>query len=284
MALIPEFYMDAVVALGVEQQAGQKKWCATGFLVGKKVDENAYQIFLVTNKHVFQGEKHMLVRLNLPHTTTAKDFSIALIKDNGEKVYSEHPNNVVDVACVYINGAFVQKELGGSICYFELDSHTLTRKEMLENEIVEGSLVYTLGFPAGLVGVTTKAPLCRLGCISRIKESVNVEGFMLDTQNFPGSSGSPVINRLETSFLEGSKHFNKTCLIGILASYIPYADKLTSFQTGKVMQITQENSGLAIAYSVDAIKEVIELETKRIEAIFTEQKDGNNESDDQSED
>lgn len=282
MALIPEFYMDAVVALGVEQQTGQKKWCATGFLVGKKVDENAYQIFLVTNKHVFQGEKHMLVRLNLPHTTTAKDFSIDLIKDNGEKVYSEHPNNVVDVACVYINGAFVQKELGG-ISYFELDSHTLTRKEMLENEIVEGSLVYTLGFPAGLVGVTTKAPLCRLGCISRIKESVNVEGFMLDTQNFPGSSGSPVINRLETSFLEGSKHFNKTCLIGILASYIPYADKLTSFQTGKVMQITQENSGLAIAYSVDAIKEVIELETKRIEAIFTEQKDGNNESDDQSE-
>lgn len=283
MALIPEFFMDAVVALGVEQ-GDSKKWCATGFLIGKKVTEGSYQIFLVTNKHVFQGEKHMLVRLNLPHTTTAKDFSIDLIKDNGEKVYSEHPNNVVDVACVYINGAFVQKELGGSICYFELDSHTLTRKEMLENEIVEGSLVYTLGFPAGLVGVTTKAPLCRLGCISRIKESVNVEGFMLDTQNFPGSSGSPVINRLETSFLEGSKHFNKTCLIGILASYIPYADKLTSFQTGKVMQITQENSGLAIAYSVDAIKEVIELETKRIEAIFTEQKDGNNESDDQSED
>lgn len=282
MALIPEFFMDAVVALGVEQ-GDSKKWCATGFLIGKKVTEGSYQIFLVTNKHVFQGEKHMLVRLNLPHTTTAKDFSIDLIKDNGEKVYSEHPNNVVDVACVYINGAFVQKELGGSICYFELDSHTLTRKEMLENEIVEGSLVYTLGFPAGLVGVTTKAPLCRLGCISRIKESVNVEGFMLDTQNFPGSSGSPVINRLETSFLEGSKHFNKTCLIGILASYIPYADKLTSFQTGKVMQITQENSGLAIAYSVDAIKEVIELETKRIEAIFTEQKDGNNESDDQSE-
>ena len=281
MALIPEFFMDAVVALGVEQ-GDSKKWCATGFLIGKKVTEGSYQIFLVTNKHVFQGEKHMLVRLNLPHTTTAKDFSIDLIDDNGEKMYSEHPYGLVDVACVYINGATVQKELGG-ISYFELDSHTLTRKEMLENEITEGALVYTLGFPSGLVGLTTKAPLCRLGCISRIKESVNVEGFMLDTQNFPGSSGSPVINRLETSFLEGSKHFNKTCLIGILASYIPYADKLTSFQTGKVMQITQENSGLAIAYSVDAIKEVIELETKRIEAIFTEQKDGNNESDDQSE-
>ena len=113
MALIPEFYMDAVVALGVEQQAGQKKWCATGFLVRKKVDENAHQIFLVTNKHVFQGEKHMLVRLNLPHTTTAKDFSIDLIDDNGEKMYSEHPYGLVDVACVYINGATVQKELGG---------------------------------------------------------------------------------------------------------------------------------------------------------------------------
>ena len=92
MALIPEFYMDAVVALGVEQ-AGKKKWCATGFLVGRKVEENSYQIFLVTNKHVFQGEKHMLVRLNIPNTTRAKDFSIDLIKDNEEKLYSEHPNS-----------------------------------------------------------------------------------------------------------------------------------------------------------------------------------------------
>ncbi len=277
MALIPEFYMDAVVALGVEQ-AGKKKWCATGFLVGRKVEENSYQIFLVTNKHVFQGEKHMLVRLNIPNTTRAKDFSIDLIKDNEEKLYSEHPNSSVDVACAYINGPIVQKELGGSICFFELDDHTLTRKEMLENEITEGSLVYTLGFPSGLVGVTTKAPLCRLGCISRIKESVNKQGFLLDTQIFPGSSGSPVINRLETSFLEGSQQFNKTCLIGIIASYIPYEDTLVSSQTGKPMQITQENSGLAIAYSVDAIKEVIDIEMKKIESLA--QKDDNNESDD----
>lgn len=282
MALIPEFFMDAVVALGVGQGIS-KRWLATGFLVGRKVSENSYQIFLVTNKHVFKDKREMIARLNLPHETIAKDFSIDLIEGNDEKVYSEHPNSSVDVACVYINGAFVQKELGGSLCFFELDAHTLTRKEMLENEIAEGALVYTLGFPSGLVGLTTKSPFCRLGCISRIKELVNDEGFILDTQNFPGSSGSPVINKLETSYLEGSKHFNKTSLIGIIASYIPYTDTLVSSQTGEVMQITRENSGLAIVYTVDAIKEVVELEAKRIETILN-QKDEKNESDDKGED
>lgn len=280
MALIPEFFMDAVVALGIEQGV-IKKWIATGFLVGRIVRDNEYQIFLITNKHVFKNQKKMLVRMNLPHEVQAKDYKIALLNEEGVKAYSEHPQKEVDVACVSINGEMLQKELG-EVSFFRLESHALTRQQMIDNEITEGSLVYTLGFPSGLVGITTKAPLCRMGCISRIREAVNIDGYLLDTQNFPGSSGSPVINRLETNYLQGSKHYDKTCLIGIIAAYIPYQDALISSQTGKAMQVTQENSGLAIAYSVDAIKEVVELESQRIQALGV-QKNGNNESDDQSE-
>ena len=210
----------------------------------------------------------------LPHETVAKDFLIQLINDTGEKVYSEHPDPLVDVACVYIDGLIMQRELGKISCFI-LENHALDRKEMLDNEITEGALVYTLGFPVGLVGLDTKVPICRLGCISKIKEPVNNKGYLIDTQNFPGSSGSPVINRLEAIYLEGSKHYDRTSLVGIIAAYIPYEQQLVSSQTGKLMQITQENSGLAIAYSVDAIKEVLELESNRIK---TEQKQ--NESND----
>ena len=278
MAIIPEFFNDAVVVLGVVQ-GENKSWCATGFLVGRKVAEDSYRIFLVSNKHVFQGNKVMIARLNLPHETVAKDFLIQLINDTGDKVYTEHPDPLVDVACVYIDGLIMQRELGKISCFI-LENHALDRKEMLDNEITEGALVYTLGFPVGLVGLDTKVPICRLGCISKIKEPVNNKGYLIDTQNFPGSSGSPVINRLEAIYLEGSKHYDRTSLVGIIAAYIPYEQQLVSSQTGKLMQITQENSGLAIAYSVDAIKEVLELESNRIKTEQKKQKENQNESND----
>lgn len=264
MALIPEPYMDAVVALGIKNNT-TKRWVATGFLVGKQVAEG-YKIYLITNKHVFAGTKDMVVRFNIPHQVEAKDFDISLVGENDIKLYSVHPDEQVDVACMYINGVTLEKQLGTVSC-FVLGENTLSRSEMIENEITEGSLIYTLGFPAGLVGLQSKAPLCRMGCISRIKEPVNSSGFLLDTQNFPGSSGSPVINRLESNRLQGSKCFNKTCLIGIIAAYIPYKDVLVSKQTGETMQINQENSGLAIAYTVDAIREVISVEDARVAAI-----------------
>ena len=132
---------------------------------------------------------------------------------------------------------------------------------------IEGSIIYSLGFPSGLVGVDSKVPLCRMGCISKIKEPCDVNGYLLDIQNFPGSSGSPVINRIEANHLKGTKAYNSTRLIGIMAKYIPYRDVLISRQTGKEMQIIQENSGIAVAYDVNLIKETVEIEFARIKAL-----------------
>ena len=52
-----------------------------------------------------------------------------------------------------------------------------------------------------------------------------------------------------------------------MAKYIPYRDVLISRQTGKEMQIVQENSGIAVAYDVNAIKETVEMEFARIKAL-----------------
>jgi len=46
MALIPQRYLDSVVAIGVNIN-NEKKWIGTGFIVGRKRDqENLYDTFL----------------------------------------------------------------------------------------------------------------------------------------------------------------------------------------------------------------------------------------------
>lgn len=261
MALIPQIYEDAVVALGIEQN-GQRIWVATGFIVARKNENGGYNTFLVTNKHVFNGFDYLLVRFNIVGKITAKDFRIQL-KHGFSIDYSSHPNPAVDVACILIDPNTLSNELGG-LSAFDLDEMSLTWQDMIDNDIIEGTSVFSLGFPSGLVGIDTKAPLCRIGCIARNKEKVNCEGYLIDIQNFPGSSGSPVINKIDANCLRGTKTLDKTVLIGVLASYIPYKDTLFSRQTGLDMQIIQENSGIAIAYTVDAIKEVVELEFNRV--------------------
>ena len=67
MALIPPAYLNSVVSIGVEKKNDKNepefKSLATGFLIGKAVDEKneqgqqSYRLFLVTNRHVFYNQK-----------------------------------------------------------------------------------------------------------------------------------------------------------------------------------------------------------------------------------
>lgn len=265
MAIIPQIFNDAVVAIGATDEKGEKKWLATGFVVARKNENGGYNTFLVTNKHVLEcGLKKLLLRFNVSGKIDAKDYPIDLLDEKGRCVFTSHPS--ADVACMLLNASVLNADLG-NVSAFVLDDLALTRDQMIENEVVEGTIVYTLGFPSGLVGVDSKVPLCRMGCISKVKEPVNGQGYLLDIQNFPGSSGSPVINRIESNFLKGTKQFNSTRLIGIIASYIPYIEELVSKKTGKTMQVLQENSGIAIAYDVDSIKATVELEFARAKAL-----------------
>ena len=265
MAIIPQIYNDAVVAIGALKKDGSKVWYATGFVVARKNEEGGYNTFLVSNKHVFDdGSKSILLRFNISGKIDAKDYVAKLIDDQGNKGFSVHPQS--DVACLLLNQNILSTDLG-SLSAFDLEELSLTRKQMIENDVIEGSIIYSLGFPSGLVGIDSKVPLCRMGCIAKIKEQYYENGYLLDIQNFPGSSGSPVINRIEANHLQGTKVYNSTKLIGIMAKYIPYRDVLVSRQTGIDMQIVQENSGIAVAYDVDSIKETVEIEFSRVKSL-----------------
>ena len=118
----------------------------------------------------------------------------------------------------------------------------------------------------GLVNIKSTTPICRMGCIARIDkaEITETKNILLDIQNFPGNSGSPIITRPELSAIGGTKAFNKSTLIGIIHSYIPYQETLVNSQTEKIVEIRSENSGIAMANPVEFIREVVEMEYARI--------------------
>lgn len=53
MAIIPDFFLNAVVALGIDGGDGKKHWIGTGFIVGRKeIDNpNLSTYYIITNKH-----------------------------------------------------------------------------------------------------------------------------------------------------------------------------------------------------------------------------------------
>ena len=104
-----------------------------------------------------------------------------------------------------------------------------------------------------------------MGCIARmsqeqIDESNNI---LMDIQNFPGNSGSPVFLRPEPLAIKGTEGFSRCVLIGIIHSYIPYRDYLVSRQTGETIEVRTENSGLANMHPVEFIREVVNIEHQR---------------------
>lgn len=271
MAIIPTSFMNAVVALGMEGRDGKKYWIGTGFIVGRNEENDSKRstYYIVTNKHVIKNQSKIYVRFNSLGESLVKDYPIDLFEADGTPAFSAHPDRDTDIIAIQIEPQTLVKDksIWGA---FNLDQHSLTLEQMEKTGVEEGSLVYALGFPMNLVGVI-KAPICRLGCISRVSDAFirnqvneNPE-FLVDAQVFPGNSGGPIVYRPEETSITGTPTNTSANLIGILSAYIPYEDTLISQQTGKPIMIQQENSGLTIVHPVDRIKEVVEIEWQRIE-------------------
>lgn len=266
MSIIPKQFLDAVVSLGVKNPSNTF-WVGTGFIVGRREEgnPNLSTFYIVTNKHVVSNRDKIEVRFNNENSTNVKDYTAPLVI-NGKKVYSEHPNNNVDVIAIQINAKLLISDKSKWSAY-DLESNTLTLEQMKNTGVDEGTYVYTLGFPMNLVGNFNNSPICRSGCISRVYDAFSMvekaESFLVDAQAFPGNSGGPVINRPEIVSIQGTPYNSKANLIGILSAYIPYRDVLVSRQTQQETMILTENSGLTIVHPVDRIKEVVENEYLR---------------------
>ena len=263
MAIIPQTFLESVVSIGVRNTVAIN-WIGTGFLVVKPVAENKYQPFLITNKHVLEKKNSVVIRMRKSDTHELVIVDVPLI-NNGELLYSCHPDNNVDIAAVLIVGGYLDKNML-SASAFNIDSSLLTSQEVIEKGGGEGTGIFMLGFPMGLVNTKSMAPICRSGCIARIDtdEIRETKNMLLDIQNFPGNSGSPIITHPEIVSIDGTKALSMCALIGIVHAYIPYQEKLINSQTGCTVEIRSENSGIAMANPAEYIKETVEIEMARI--------------------
>lgn len=257
MAIIPEFFINSVISIGVRNNTGIS-WIGTGFFIVRNVDvEGNARPMLVTNKHVLANTCGIVLRMKI-RDSSALGIVDAALYENGIKLYYEHPNENIDIAVLPLNGNFITDN-NIDFAAFDIDKHAMTSEELRHEGVDEGTLIHMLGFPMGLVNTNSTLPICRLGCVARISATQILESYniLADIQNFPGNSGSPIVTRPEIVSIEGTKSLNKSVLVGIVHSYIPYTENLINSQTQQIVEIRSENSGIALVHPVEFIREVV---------------------------
>lgn len=194
-----------------------------------------------------------------------QEVDLPLLNLDKSPRYALHDMEEVDIAVLCINAQYIlDNKL--EFPYINIDTNAMSTTELRENGAEEGSIVYMLGFPMKLVNVSSNRPLSRIGCIARMSESQIQEqhNILVDIQNFPGNSGSPIITRPEFMHIEGTESLTKSVLVGIVHSYIRYQESLINNQTKEVVEIRSENSGIANVHPVEYIREIIDKIYPRI--------------------
>lgn len=274
MALIPPFFLDCVVAIGFLASTGTTDVMATGFLYGQPIQqqnvlepnkEQLYSVYLVTNRHVFEGHDKTFIKFNPQGNEPTRDFELNLTDTNKQNIWFTHPDPAIDIAIISINAQVLKKE-NVEFSFFQSDHNILTVATAKELGLTEGDGVFVLGFPMGMIGKERNYVIVRGGTIARIRDALagSQKEFLIDSTIFPGSSGSPVVTKPETISIEGTKAIHTAYLIGIVKSYIPYTDTAYSIQNNKLQprMIFQENSGLASVIPIHFVDEAINIKYK----------------------
>ena len=275
MALLNPNHLKTLVAIGLEKK--KKFFCdSTGFLVGfiaknsKYPEKRTYWIFLVTNKHVFEERNYVDLRFNRKHGK-AEVFRQGLFFPNSkEPRWLGHKNQKVDLALLNVSPKILEQHNIDWVFFNEEMFAYFKNFKKIGIEI--GDEVYILGFPLTIAGKVQNYPCVKSGTISRLDKEVLKENksFWIDSSIFPGSSGSPIILKPSIHSLTGTKAVSRAYLLGVVSGYIPYEERLYTFQTKppSVVSLQRENSGLSFVVPMDFVRQIFKnwiAEKKKLE-------------------
>lgn len=279
MALLNPYNLETLVAIGRKEKESKFRCYATGFLVGflakksKYPKKRSYHIFLVTNRHVFEGEKSVRLRFNTIDGKV-RIFEQDLFFKGGGHRWLAHRFKKVDLALLSISPQILDaNKIKYGFIIEELFAYSRYSKEDFKKIGIEaGDPVFVLGFPLGISGDIQNFPCVKWGIISRADEEVVREkkAFIIDSSIFPGNSGGPVFFRPTNTALEKAKAVKRAYLIGVVSSYLPYVERLYTFQTKPptVVSTLKENSGLTFVIPMDFVRQIFNnwlAEKKRLE-------------------
>jgi len=250
----------------------------TGFLFFHGVGFGKGRIFLVTNQHVLPPEgkqQDIKVRVAVRDrdgTARVEAVSVPVVGSDGKYLDTVriHPDPDTDVAAINIAlvafGAKFQLLIDALMTGKYLDTSMLMTSERIRtSNIGMGSPVYIIGFPDAIFDPRNVSPVLRAGIIATdpregfnfnpdLRRTVafpeHVNGFLIDANIYPGSSGSLVVlgqDSLHKAWDSKNPDW-QPAILGIVAGSIPMLD--TSLHS-------YARIGLGIVYSADAIRDVI---------------------------
>jgi S1-C subfamily serine protease len=263
MALLNPLHLKSVVAIGTINKRKKFICSATGFLVGflaknsKNPAKRAYYIFLLTNRHVFEGKDGVHLRFN---TRNGKSEIIpqALQFPNKELRWLAHPSQKVDLALLNVSPQGLAKH---EIDYVFLNEEFFAyQRNFGRMGIAVGDEVFTLGFPMGVAGITQNFPYVKVGIISRFDKELlrSRRAFLIDSSILPGNSGGPVLLKPTNMALTNTKSVSSVYLLGAITGYLPYKEELWTFQTNppSVVSLEREHSGLSFVVPMDYARQI----------------------------
>lgn len=248
----------------------------TGFLLLDSVGIAKGKVYLITNRHVLPPEgapKEIQLRVVVTQndgTTNIEEISVPIVGSNGKYLSTVrvHRDAATDVAAVNIGSAafgskfqlLVRAVMTGK---YLNTSMLLPNRRMNSESIGVGTQVYILGYPAAIFDPRNVSPVLRVGVIStdpqdgfsfndELRRNMgfpeHINGFLLDANIYPGSSGSLVVLAPDSCGCS-TKAPGRAYILGIVSGSIPIFDaSLHSYS----------RIGLGMVYSADTIKEVLD--------------------------
>ena len=247
----------------------------SGFFVFRPIGGDKGHVLLVTNKHVLPAEgspKSIRIRVTVKSTDKleVRFVEIPVVGVNGKYLpnVKVHPSSGFDIAVVDVTEPIVKQQIQGTWLPMEL----FATPERLRNEnITVGDEIFLLGYPDAIYDPRNVSPVLRTGVIATapaegyaFNDSLRqryglpnrIDGFLIDANVFPGSSGSVVILKQQPTTIgpQGQTVVSAAkkipYILGIVSGSIP----ITDTALGSVQRM-----GLGIAFSADAIRAVIDL-------------------------
>jgi hypothetical protein len=248
----------------------------TGFLLLDGVGIAKGKVYLITNRHILPPEgapKEIQIRVVVTQNdgvTKIDEISVPIVGSNGKYLPSVrvHSDATTDVAAVNIGTAAFSSKFQLLIKALTTGKYLntsmlLPTRQMNSESIGVGTQVYILGYPAAIFDPRNVSPVLRVGVIStdpqdgynfneELRRNVgfpeHINGFLLDANIYPGSSGSLVVLAPEKCGC-GTKAPGRAYILGIVSGSIPIFDaSLHSYS----------RIGLGMVYSADTIKEVLD--------------------------
>lgn len=225
----------------------------TGFLLGWPITPLSplYDAFLVTNRHVLEEHEAVVIRFNLVEPRESIDFEVSL--SAGEtSTATFHSDREIDVAVVKLDDSVLASSRIQIQAF--ISNRDVFSLRGGSRELREGSSIFVLGYPLGLVSEQGQFAICRGGCIARIRDfyAGQSSDFLIDAAAFRGNSGGPVLATLP--MYSGLV----VALVGIVYSNVLYREAAINPQTNEPRIMYEQNSGLAKVVPIDCVADCIQ--------------------------